>query len=175
MVKAPDSGLLEALLDSWDRSNTILLNLLHALPEGGMDARPMEGSPSVAFAFSHLHQTRLFWLSHTAPEFARGLASLFREEGEERLPERDPGRIEQALRRSAQAVRDAVRNRLETGQPMKGEHATYDHPVLFLQHMLWHEGYHFGQVKLALKAMGHVMSEEEEEKAVWGLWRQETW
>src|SRR5260370_754320 len=27
--------LLEALLDSWDRNNTILLNLLRALPEGG--------------------------------------------------------------------------------------------------------------------------------------------
>lgn len=175
MVKAPDSGLLEALLDSWDRSNTILLNLLHALPEGGMDARPMEGSPSVAFTFSHLHQARLFWLSHTAPEFARSLSSLFRREGEERLPERDPGRIEEALKHSARAVGEAVKDRLHSGQPMKGEHASYDHPLLLLQHMLWHEGYHFGQVKLALKAMGYVMSEEEEEKLVWGVWRQEAW
>jgi hypothetical protein len=26
----------------------------------------------------------------------------------------------------------------------------YDHPILLLQHMLWHEGYHHGQMKLAL-------------------------
>jgi hypothetical protein len=30
----------------------------------------------------------------------------------------------------------------------------YDHPILLLQHMLWHEGYHHGQIKLALKLAG---------------------
>lgn len=34
-----EAHLLDALLDSWARSNTILLNLLHALPEGGLEAR----------------------------------------------------------------------------------------------------------------------------------------
>ena len=33
-MDAPDRRLLEALLDSWDRNNTILVNLLRALPEG---------------------------------------------------------------------------------------------------------------------------------------------
>jgi hypothetical protein len=28
----------------------------------------------------------------------------------------------------------------------------YDHPILLLQHMLWHEGYHHGQISLALTA-----------------------
>jgi len=32
----------------------------------------------------------------------------------------------------------------------------YDHPLLYLQHMIWHEGYHHGQIKLALKVMGHL-------------------
>ena len=32
MAGSPDQPLLEALLDSWDRNNTILLNLLRALP-----------------------------------------------------------------------------------------------------------------------------------------------
>ena len=27
-----------------------------------------------------------------------------------------------------------------------------DHPVLFLQHFAWHEGYHHGQITLALSA-----------------------
>lgn len=175
MTKTADESVLEALLDSYQRGNTILLNLLQALPEGGMDARAMEGSPSIAVMFSHIHQVRLFWLTQTAPEFAEPLTSLFRKEGEERIPERDPQRIEEGLKVSARIMCDAVKNHLETGQPMKGEHASYDHPVLFLQHMLWHEGYHFGQMKLALKAMGYVMSEEDEEKLVWGLWRVEVW
>jgi hypothetical protein len=31
---SPDKRLLEALLDSWERNNIILLNLLRALPAG---------------------------------------------------------------------------------------------------------------------------------------------
>ena len=35
MLNSPDQRLLEALLDSWDRNNTILVNLLQpALREG---------------------------------------------------------------------------------------------------------------------------------------------
>ena len=34
-----DGPLLDALLDSWDRNTTILIDLLRALPEGGMEAR----------------------------------------------------------------------------------------------------------------------------------------
>jgi len=36
MSDAQDQGLLEALLDSWDRNNTILVNLLRALSGGGL-------------------------------------------------------------------------------------------------------------------------------------------
>lgn len=175
MTEVADQGVLEALLDSYQRGNAILLNLLHALPEGGMDAKAMEGSPSVAVMFSHIHGTRLSWLSLTAPEFIEGLTSLFSQEGEERIPERDPARLEAALSASAKAINEAVKSHVESGQPLKGEHASYDHPVLLLQHMLWHEGYHFGQMKLALKAIGYGMSDEEEERLVWGLWRVEVW
>jgi len=42
MSDARDQRLLEVLLDSWDRNNTILVNLLRALPEGGLEARAME-------------------------------------------------------------------------------------------------------------------------------------
>lgn len=170
-----NDSVLEALLDSFQRNNTILLNLLRALPEGGMDARAIEGSQSVGVQFSHVQNTRLFWLEQVAPEFREGQTQLFSKDGDDWIAERDPHRIEEALRASAQAVCDAVKNRLETGQPMKGEHARYDHPVLFLQHMLWHEGYHFGQMKLALKRMGYVLPEVLEEQVIWSLWRTEVW
>jgi hypothetical protein len=32
-------SLLDALLDSWDRNNTVMVNLLGLLPEGGLDVR----------------------------------------------------------------------------------------------------------------------------------------
>ncbi|HTP86461.1 MAG TPA: hypothetical protein VMJ34_05930, partial [Bryobacteraceae bacterium] len=63
--------LLDALLDSWDRNNRILVNLLGAVPEDVMDLRPLEGSPSIAELFGHIHYVRLVFVQEDAPEFAR--------------------------------------------------------------------------------------------------------
>jgi uncharacterized damage-inducible protein DinB len=161
MSAAPDQCLLEALLDSWDRNNTILLNLLRALPEGGLEARAMEGSPSVAELFTHIHFVRLAFVSEDAPEFARDLPE------EEWAVERDPGRIAQMLNDSAKAVRDAVESKVETGRDMN---LRYDHPILLLQHMIWHEGYHQGQIKLALKVAGRPIADEEAGPVTWDVW-----
>ena len=145
MSDEPDQRLLEALLDSWDRNNTILLNLLRALPEGGLEARAMEDSPCIAELFTHIHFVRLVFVFEDAPEFARDLPK------EEWVVERDRSRIAQMLNDSAKAVRDAVESRVVAGLDMN---LHYDHPILLLQHMLWHEGYHHGQIKLALKLAG---------------------
>jgi len=153
-------GLLEALLDSWDRNNTILVNLLRAVPESGLAVRPMEGSPSVAELFTHIHYVRLVLVLEDAPEFARKLP-----EGE--WGERDPERIAQMLNDSAKTVRDAVKSRVEAGRAMD---LHYDHPILLLQHMLWHEGYHHGQIKLALKLAGRPITDEEAGPVTWGVW-----
>jgi uncharacterized damage-inducible protein DinB len=161
MSDAPDQGLLEALLDSWDRNNTILINLLRALPEGGLEARAIEGSPSVAQLFTHIHYGRLVIVFEDAPEFARDVPK------EEWAAERDRNRLAQMLNESAQAVRDAVKSRVEAGREMN---LHYDHPILLLQHMLWHEGYHHGQIKLALKAAGRPLSDEEAGPLTWAVW-----
>src|SRR5215831_15044811 len=107
-------GLLEAVLDSWDRNNAILVNLLRLIPHHAMQLRAMEDSPSVA-----------------------------------------------------KIVRDAVRSRIETG---RGMDLHYDHPSLFLQHMIWHEGYHHGQIKLALKLAGQPISNKEAGPVTWRVW-----
>ncbi len=68
-----DGPLLDALLDSWDRNNTILVNLLRALPDGGMDARAVDGSPTAAQLFMHIHYVRLVFVVEDAPEFGKPL------------------------------------------------------------------------------------------------------
>ena len=165
MSDALDQRLLEALLDSWDRNNTILLNLLRALPEGGLEARPMEGSPSIAELFTHIHFVRLVFVLEDAPEFARSLPE------EEWMAERDPGRIAQMLGDSANAVRDAVKSRVQTGRDMNFH---YDHPILLLQHMVWHEGYHHGQIKLELKVAGRSLTDKEAGQVTWDVWMRKT-
>ena len=159
MPSAQDESVLEVLLDSWDRNNTILLNLLRCLPEGGLEAR-IAGSPSVAELFSHIHYVRLAFIAEDVPEFARDLP-------QEWVVERDARLIAAQLNESAQAVRDAVQSCVEAGKDTK---LHYDHPILFLQHMIWHEGYHHGQIKLALKAAGRPVTDREAGRVTWGVW-----
>jgi uncharacterized damage-inducible protein DinB len=161
MSDAPDQGLLEVLLDSWNRNNTILVNLLCALPEGGLEVRAREGGPSVAELFTHMHFVRLVFVSEDAPEYARDLPRT------EWRAERDPGRLQEMLNDSAKAVRDAVKNRVETGQDMT---LHYDHPILLLQHMIWHEGYHHGQIKLALQLAGRPLTDDKAGPVTWDVW-----
>jgi uncharacterized damage-inducible protein DinB len=157
--------LLDALMDSWDRNNTILVNLLRALPEDALDSRAVEGSPGVAQLFIHIHYCRLVFVLEDAPEFSKPLP-----EGEWRA-ERDRDRIAAMLNKSAKVVRDAVAGRLKAGRDMDRH---YDHPILMLQHMIWHEGYHHGQIKLALKAEGRPFDDEEIGPVTWDIWMEKT-
>lgn len=161
MPDTQDQCVLDVLLDSWDRNNIILVNLLHALPKGDLEARAMEGSPSVAQLFTHIHFVRLAFVEEDAPEFARDLPQ------EEWLDEQDPDRITEMLNDSARAVRDAVKSRVDRGQDMN---LHFDHPILMLQHLIWHEGYHHGQIKLALKMAGRPVDDEKAGPITWGVW-----
>ncbi|WP_321476291.1 DinB family protein [uncultured Paludibaculum sp.] len=162
MSNALEQGLLGALLDSWDRSNTILVNLLRAVPEGGLAARAMEGSPSVSEMFTHMHHERMVSVLEEAPEFAGTVPA------EEWVAEADPERIAKMLNESARVVRAAIQGRVETGRAMD---LNYDHPILLLQLLIFHEGYHHGQIKLALKAAGKPVTNDEAGPLTWDLWR----
>lgn len=160
-----DHGLLEALLDSWDRNNTILVNLLRALPAGGLGTRAPGGSHTVAELLTHVHSVRLAFVAEDAPEFARPMPE------NEWVGELDPDRIAAMLEESARAVRAAVSGRFLSGRPME---LHYDHPILMLQHLIWHEGYHHGQIKLALKAAGRPLTDEVAGRGTWGVWMRKT-
>jgi uncharacterized damage-inducible protein DinB len=163
MSKAPDTNLIDVLLDSWDRNNIILVNLLQILPEGSLEIRATQDSPSVAALFGHIHYVRRVFVSEDAPEFAKDVPT------EEWSAEHDKRRIAAMLNESARTVREAVKVRIETNRAMD---LHYDHPILLLQHMIWHEGYHHGQIKLALKLAGQTISDEQAGPGTWGVWMQ---
>jgi uncharacterized damage-inducible protein DinB len=171
MLETPDQSLLEALLDSWDRNNTILVGLLRALPEGGLEARAVAGSPSIAELFTHVRHVRICTVFENALEFAKDRPELALRDEDEWVAERDPDLIAQRLNDSAGVVRDAVKFYVDAGRKMTGMYFSYDHPILLLQHMLWHEGYHVGQMKLALKATGRPMTDQQAGPVTWDVWR----
>jgi hypothetical protein len=45
----------------------------------------------------------------------------------------------------------------------------YEHPTLLLQHMVWHEGYHHGQMKQALTVTGRPITDEEAGPVTWDV------
>jgi uncharacterized damage-inducible protein DinB len=165
VASANNHDLLEVILDSWDRNSLILVSLLRALPPGGLEARALSNSPTVAEMFTHMHFCRLVFLSEDVPECAVPVPER------EWVREGSPDVIAEELERSAGAVRHAVESRIQSGEAMN---LHYDHPILYLQHMIWHEGYHHGQIKLALKAAGHPSDDEVIGPVTWDVWMDKT-
>lgn len=159
-----DATLLDALLDSWDRSNRILVNLLRAVPADALELSATPDSLRIVEMFMHIHRCRLFFVGEDAPEVSFATPPG---PGQEKNVER----IAQLLDESAQAVRQAVQGRILSGQAMA---VRYDHPLLMLQHNLWHEGYHHGQVKLVLKQHGMALDDEAIGNVTWDLWMDRT-
>jgi len=165
MTNATYISLLDAILDSWDRNNTIVINLFRALSPEAMKIRPAPGSPSIAQLFTHIHYVRSVFVLEDAPEWATKLPD------EEWGVDPSPERMMQRLNDSAKAVRDAVKGRLDSAREMN---LHYDHPILMLQHLIWHEGYHHGQIKIALKTAGRPFKDEEIGPLSWGVWMKKT-
>jgi uncharacterized damage-inducible protein DinB len=162
---APDTSLLDALLDSWDRNNRILVNLLRAISPDLFEVRATKDGPSVGEMFHHIHYVRLVFVAEDAPQFSKQVPE------QEWAMESDSDHLAKLLNQSAKTVREAVRERLASGGAMQMH---YDHPILMLQHMIWHEGYHHGQIKLALKLAGRPLDDELIGPGTWGIWMKKT-
>jgi uncharacterized damage-inducible protein DinB len=161
----PTPDLLAPLLDSWDRNNRILVNLLRALPAGALAVRALPSSPTIGEQFTHLNFVRLVFLTEDVPELALPLPPR------EWLDDAEVDRIASSLESSAAAVRRAVEARLLSGEPMN---TNYDHPILFLQHMIFHDAYHHGQIKLTLKLAGIILDDEIVGPLTWGVFIDKT-
>lgn len=160
--------IVDALLDSWDRQCRIVEAVASRIDEGNRDAKPSEDGWPLYHQLAHIHLVRRYWLSQVSPERGKALPETFTDGWT--TPIQDLDEIKASLRLSAQAVRDGFRELMENGTGAVGG---YDHPVLFLQHMVWHEGWHVGLIFLALRLNGQEPPEEWEEPNVWGQWRTE--
>lgn len=167
-METSPTTLADALLDSWDRQCRIVEAIAGRIDESTRKLLPSPDGWSLDKHLAHIHETRYFWLSKVSPERAKDLPDAFKEDGA--TPIDDLDEIKAALKPSVQAIREAMEELLVgDGTPVGG----YDHPVLFLQHMVWHEGWHVGLLMLGLRLAGHEPPQEWEEANVWGEWRTE--
>lgn len=155
---------LDGLLLAWDRQQAMILDLFDVVTDDQMGLRAHEARMTVGEHFQHIAQVRMYWLGqiygkHPEMQAAHPLPRLSFDGGRPAL--------RQALEQSSSTVRAFLERAIAGGQ----DAAPYDDPVLFFGHMLWHEGWHVGQIDLALERGGAELSEEWAEHALWERWR----
>ena len=160
-----NSDLLEAFLNSWDKNNQILVNLLGALPAGGLEAKITATSHSVSEMFVHLYHERMVSLSEEVPELDAVVPQ------KEWQFESNREVIAEKLNSSARLVRTAVKKRIEEGRKTD---LNYDHPIPLIQLLIFHDAYHHGQIKSALKVAGIPLSDDIAGPLTWDVWRVRT-
>lgn len=162
-------NVFEALVESWDRQARIIDSLAELVTEKNRKIAPGEDRLELDRQLCHIHLARKGWLKQASPTHLEGLGTVMVQVSEDDWQANpDLEVIREQVRLSAKAVRDAFTDAVAAG---KETLEPYDHPVLFLQHMLWHEGWHAGQIILALRNAGEEPTEEWEEKHIWELWR----
>ena len=90
----------DVILETWNRNTTVVLNILNALPEGGIDARDTGGEWTVAHHLSDMQGANVHWLQKSAPDFALGLEVLYTEDASSPLgfvAERDIAKIKSRI------------------------------------------------------------------------------
>lgn len=158
-----------ALLQSWERQSRIIDSLAGALTPELLDAKPDPNGWTVAFHLCHLHSTRRYWhMMAEGLDEPVGPTLYTVVSDEEWVASSDLKLIRERLAESSELVRSWVAEKIAAGAQKTGN---YDHPVLYLQHMVWHEGWHAGLIVLAMRLAGAEPTEEWECANIWDLWR----
>ena len=170
MGKTSSMELVDMLLDSWDRQCRIVEKVAEKVDDSNRHLQPSADGWPLDHQLAHMHSVRHYFLKNVDPARGNKLASSFTDGWT--TPISDLDQIKKLLAESGIAVRESVKEALEKGVEKFG---WYDNPVLFLQHMVWHEGWHVGMIFLGLRLGGQEPAEEWEEANVWGEWRTEEW
>jgi uncharacterized damage-inducible protein DinB len=156
------------LADSFSRNCTIMDALALLVTPANQDQKPSEDGMPLWMQLAHVHKVRLYWLSQFSPAHMAGLGEVHWDEAGCAAYSADLDFARAQLKLSGEAVLKAFTEKTESWDTNLGP---YENTVLFLQHMLWHDGYHFALIHLGLRMAGVEISEEWEESHVWSKWR----
>lgn len=141
---------------AWLMSHQVNKLLLDAIEEKHLGDRYALRTRPVAAQFAHMHNVRVRWLTHSAPELAAEVAQYPR--GAE-LKKED---LMDALESSAAVVASYLDTCDEAGNVPNWNGP----PASFLAYLVSHEAHHRGQIMAALIACGHRPPDEKVD-ALW--------
>ena len=142
--------LQQEIIDTWEINARINLKLLEAMDAGMLEASMNPRGRNVGQQFAHLHNVRLMWLEVCAPELAKPLQKLPKEEKMTNVI------LKKSLTASAAAITQLLKQSLEKGKVKNFKRGI----VPFLGYMITHEGHHRGQILLHLKLAGKAIDKQ---------------
>lgn len=155
-----------ALLDSWDRQARIVTKVADLVTEENKNVQPGPSSWPLFHHLAHIHKVRVYHMAELDQSRATSMPKAFRSGWQDPIDDLDA--IRSMLDDSAAAVRDVTAVAIAEGRVPSGD---YENPVLFLQHQIWHEGWHVGLILLGLREAGQEPAEEWEDTQIWGEFR----
>jgi len=145
------------LVEAWCMSNEANIFLLKSIPEEYLVDSYSPRTRTVAAQFAHIHNVRLRWLNHSAPELAGNVKSF--------LKGAQPTKVEliNALQISEKVIAQFI-EQCEAANEVKYWNGS---PATFLSYMVAHEAHHRGLAMVAMRISGHKLPNE----IVFGQWQ----
>ncbi len=145
------------LVEAWGMSNEANLFLLGEIPHGYLADRYSARTRTVAAQFAHMHNVRLRWLKHAAPELIGEVVSFPRAA--------QPGKAE--LKKALQASEGRIARFLERCEEAGKVKHWNGSPATVLGYLIAHEAHHRGLAMVAMRLSGHRLPKE----VVYGQWQ----
>ena len=148
--------MTDPLLETWQINARVVLYVLDAV-DGALFTLPTPARGRSALQmFAHIHDVRVMWLE-SGKALPNDLAKLGKQE------QYDRETLRAALEGSGQGIEEMVARSLETGKRIPG---FKPHTSAFVGYLISHEGYHLGEIGVALREAGHLL----DRKTSFGMW-----
>ena len=152
------TDLSEQLLDTWNIHDRINLYLLDAISPDALTGVSASKGRSVGEQFMHIHNVRLMWLQHAAPELMEGLVKIEKERAAT-----NKELLQRSLAASGRAIAMLLSKGIDNGGKIKG---FKPHVTAYLGYMISHESYHRAEIGMILTQAGHPL----DKKTSYGMW-----
>lgn len=148
---------------AWSINNRITMELIDAIGDAALDARPIakRQGRNVAEVFIHLHNVRLAWAEHNGKKYVTGLKKL------DKKDKHTAKSLKAALISSGEAIEAILTEASEGKIKIKG---FKQGAGAMLGYMISHDAHHRGQIMIALKQSGIKLPEKKASMSLWSKW-----